>query len=139
MFLFLSPRHARLSRQIPSCKRTRLSCEWLESRRLLASVPLAPLTVDDQFATNEDSAVVGNVLAGAGADTAPQAVEHLRVAEVNGRPLSGAPIKLSTGATLDIGNDGSFTYDPRMSLGLQALATGQQITEEFTSRCSTSS
>lgn len=123
----------RSDREWQSRRRTRrLFGEKLESRHLLASVPLAPLPVDDTFATNEDTPVAANVFIGNGADRAAKAGQQLRVAEVNGQQVSAAPVELSSGATLDIHSDGSFTYDPRTSLDLQALAGGERAIDEFT-------
>lgn len=110
----------------------RLFCEQLEPRHLLASVSLAPIAVDDVYATNEDTIVAASVFTGAGVDLAGKAGQRLRVAEVNGQQLSSSPIVLSSGATLAMHSDGSFVYDPRTSLNLQSLASREQWTDEFT-------
>ncbi len=65
----------------------------------------APTAVDDAFVGNEDSQIIGNVLAdnGSGADS-----------DIDGDSLSvvAANITTANGGTVNLLADGSFTYDP---------------------------
>ena len=71
--LFESHCKPRLANRSKSQRRSQRCYEALESRQLLAVVPLAPLAGDDAFSTTEDQILVGNVIAGS-----PQAGQILR-------------------------------------------------------------
>lgn len=110
--------------------------EPLEPRQLLAIVPLAPLAADDVYGTSEDQILVGNIISGTtsgGADASAVAGLPLKIIEVDGQSLvtnySGAT---TAGATLEVTENGSFTYDASASASLRALATGTSLQDSFT-------
>jgi thermolabile hemolysin len=110
--------------------------EALEPRQLLAIVPLAPLAADDVYGTSEDQILVGNIISGTtsgGADASAVAGLPLKIIEVDGQSLvtnySGAT---TAGATLEVTENGSFTYDASASASLRALATGTSLQDSFT-------
>ncbi|HEX5092798.1 MAG TPA: Ig-like domain-containing protein, partial [Burkholderiales bacterium] len=79
-----------------------------------------PSATDDSYTTNEDTLLTGNVLDN---DT-----------DVDGDELSVAGAGTFTtarGATVVLGADGSFSYDPRGSAELQALAAGASVLDTF--------
>ena len=80
----------------------------------------APEAADDVRATDEDTAIIGNLLAN---DSDPEN-DALTV-------LSAGTYTTSHGARLAIGTDGSFTYDPTVSAELQALAQGASVVDSF--------
>jgi VCBS repeat-containing protein len=85
----------------------------------------APDAVNDSAATNEDTVVVGNVLDGSlgGLDT-----------DIDGDTLtatSTGTFASKLGGSVTMGADGSFTYDPRGSATLQALAAGASAVDSF--------
>ncbi len=90
-----------------------------------------PVAADDDFTTDEDTPVGGNVLAdnGHGADVDPGG-GPLTVTEVNGVAADvGNLVVLPSGALLTLNSDGSFTYDPNGQF--DALAPGDQTTDTF--------
>ncbi|WP_161604566.1 SGNH/GDSL hydrolase family protein [Roseiconus nitratireducens] len=103
----------------------------MERRHLLASVSLTPIAADDQFSTDEDSVVLGNVLTSDRLDGSVAPGLTLRVAEWNGQPVGSSPIFLPSGAILTVEEDGDFHYDPRTSADLQGLAGGESAVDTF--------
>ena len=95
----------------------------------------APVAQDDQFSTDEDTALNGNLLAdnGAGADSDPNS-DALTVTQVNGQAASvGVPILVSTDghdASLTVNADGSVSLDPQGNFDY--LAPGEEATITFT-------
>ena len=87
---------------------------------------------DDQVETDQDTAVVGNVIdgdaSGLGADSHDDD-EPLTVTKVNGVALGGA-IVLASGALLTVAADGTFTYEPNGQLDF--LGDGESLEETFT-------
>ncbi|ACV67860.1 beta strand repeat-containing protein [Desulfohalobium retbaense] len=81
----------------------------------------APQALDNQYSTNEDSSVGGNVITDTGfddelnttgVDSDPEN-DPLTVTAVNGTAInSGDTITLASGALLTMNSDGTFTYDP---------------------------
>jgi hypothetical protein len=91
-----------------------------------------PVAEDDAVATDEDSAVNGNVLAdnGNGGDSDPDG-DTLTVTQVNGNALNvGSQITLASGALLTLNANGAFDYDPNGQF--ENLATGDSTTDSFT-------
>jgi VCBS repeat-containing protein len=91
----------------------------------------APATQDDEFATNEDTTVNGNVLAdnGNGPDDDIDG-DPLTVTHVNGSTANvGTQIVLASGALLLLNADGSFAYDPN---GQFDLGSGDSAQDSFT-------
>jgi len=75
-----------------------------------------PTAEDDDFTTNEDTVLNGDVLVdnGNGADSDPDTSDTLSVSEVNGNPGDvGVQIALGSGALLTVNATGTFTYDPK--------------------------
>ncbi len=92
----------------------------------------APIAEDDVIATDEDTAVSGNVLAdnGNGADSDVEG-DALTVTEVNGNAAGvGTQITLASGALLTLNADGSFDYDPNGQF--ESLGVGDTTTDSFT-------
>ena len=92
----------------------------------------APVGADDAFATDEDTAIAGNVLAdnGAGADSDPNS-DLLQVTAVNGDAADvGVTITLGSGASLTVEANGSMSYDPTGAL--DSLAVGDTLADGFT-------
>ncbi|MEM7254236.1 MAG: DUF4347 domain-containing protein, partial [Pseudomonadota bacterium] len=90
---------------------------------------------DDQYATSNSATISGNVITdntGNNVDVAPVVTDTLSITQVDGAALTGNPIVLSSGATLTIGTDGSYQYDPSTSSTFAALATGATATDTFT-------
>ena len=112
--------------------------ETLESRQLLAIVPLAPLPANDAYVTGEDHVLVGNVIAGTangGADTSAVAGLPLKIIAVNEQPVVGNnSVATGSGAAVQIAENGSFSYDASASASLRALATGSSQQDAFTYR-----
>jgi phospholipase/lecithinase/hemolysin len=121
----------------PTGQRRRLGCslETLESRQLLALVPLVPSAADDQYQVQEDQVLVGNIVAGTpagGTDSSAKPTLPVQVIAVNGQPtVGGGTLALDSGATLEIAADGSFSYDPSTSQVLSALPTGDSAVDSF--------
>ena len=93
----------------------------------------APVAEDDDFSTDEDTAIIGgNVLAdnGNGADSDVDASDVLSVSAVNGQGTAvGSQIVLASGALLTLNSNGTFDYDPNGAF--EALATGESDTDSF--------
>ncbi|AFY76517.1 hypothetical protein Ple7327_1106 [Pleurocapsa sp. PCC 7327] len=94
---------------------------------------VVPVANNDNFSTNEDTAINGNVLVdnGNGADSDPNS-NPLTVTAVNGTAVSsGTPttIILGSGASITMNADGTFSYNPNNAY--QTLAVGQTATEAF--------
>ncbi|WP_108262110.1 Ig-like domain-containing protein [Mangrovicoccus ximenensis] len=85
-----------------------------------------PVATDNAYATDEETAVVGNVLAddtGAGVDSDADG-EALAVTHVEGRPIADGPVTLVSGAVVSMNPDGTFSYDPAGALdGIRAGGT----------------
>lgn len=90
-----------------------------------------PVAADDTFATNEDTAIFGNVLLdnGNGADTDADD-PNLTVTRVDGAERIGMAIALDSGAHLLVNADGSFEYDPAGIF--DDLSPGDAVAEMFT-------
>ena len=118
-----------------SRRRTQRCYETLETRQLLAVVPLAPLAANDAFTTTEDQILAGNVIAGSlggGADSSATPGLPMKIVELNGQAASiGTSLTLATGASLAISGDGSFSYDPSTSPSLSAIPAGQTEQDSF--------
>jgi hypothetical protein len=104
--------------------------EYVFSNPVTITVPVAN---NDNFSTNEDNSFSGNVLAdnGNGVDSDPNS-NPLTVTAVNGTAVSsGTPttITLSSGASVTMNADGTFSYNPNNAY--QSLAVGQTATEAF--------
>ncbi|RFB01423.1 beta strand repeat-containing protein [Parvularcula marina] len=92
----------------------------------------APTAQDDAFTTDEDNAVMGDVLVdnGNGPDTDTDG-DPLTVNAVNGDEANvDQQITLASGALLTVNSDGTFTYDPNGQFDY--LAVGESTTETFT-------
>ena len=93
----------------------------------------APVTMDDQFTTDEDTAVIGaNVLVdnGSGADSDVDSSDTLTVVAVDGDASRvGNSYMLASGALLILGADGTFDYDPLSAFN--GLAVGESDTDTF--------
>ncbi len=93
----------------------------------------APDAVDDDFATDKDSGVFGNVLAdnGNGADSDPDGGTSLIVTHVNGSAAAvGSQILLPSGALLMLNADGSFLYGTNGAF--EALGDDESFADSFT-------
>jgi VCBS repeat-containing protein len=92
----------------------------------------APVAQDDEFVTNENTAVNGNVLAdnGNGPDDDVDG-DPLTVTHVNGSTANvGTQIVLASGALLLLNADGSFAYDPNGQF--EELGAGDSAQDSFT-------
>ncbi|MEM6309827.1 MAG: Ig-like domain-containing protein, partial [Pseudomonadota bacterium] len=92
----------------------------------------APVARDDDFGTDEDTGISGNVLSdnGNSADSDVDADDTISVTAVNGVPASvGAQITLASGALLTLNADGTFDYDPND--GFESLGTGDTASDGF--------
>ena len=86
----------------------------------------AAAAVPDQFVTNSNALLTGNVLAN---DLDPEA-SGLEVALVNQSKVNvGNKITLSSGAIVKINSDGSLTYDPNGQF--DSLMLGESIVDTF--------
>jgi VCBS repeat-containing protein len=97
-------------------------------------VNAAPVARNDNFSTDEDTALSGNLFQsnGFGADSDPGG-DPFTVTAINGAAYApGTPLVLPSGATVVIGANGALSYDPTTSAGLQALADGQNAQDAFT-------
>jgi len=93
----------------------------------LAGVDDAPIAQDDTSSTNEDSAVLVNVLAND--FDVDDAV--LTVISINGQaPVVGNTIVLASGAQLTPQADGTYLYDPNGQF--ESLAAGDVAADSFT-------
>ncbi len=93
----------------------------------------APDAVDDDFSTDKDSGVFGNVLAdnGNGADSDPDGGTSLIVTHVNGSAAAvGSQILLPSGALLMLNADGSFLYGTNGAF--EALGDDESFADSFT-------
>lgn len=93
----------------------------------------APIAADDDFSTDEDNVLSGDLLAdnffGPDVDIDNGAI--LGVTEINGIPVfDGEPVVLASGAILLIRNDGTFDYDPNGAF--DGLAEGATAPDSFT-------
>ncbi|MEM8714458.1 MAG: Ig-like domain-containing protein, partial [Cyanobacteria bacterium P01_G01_bin.4] len=93
---------------------------------------LAPAAIDDDFSTDEDIVLSGNVLLdnGNGADSDPEG-DPLAVTQVNGNTADvNSQIVLTSGALLTLNTDGIFSYDPNGQFDF--LPEGDTATDSFT-------
>ncbi|MDA5556024.1 Ig-like domain-containing protein [Shimia sp. MMG029] len=93
----------------------------------------APDAVDDSLTTDEDSALLGDLLAdnGSGADSDVDSSDTLTISEVNGVAANvGSQITLGSGALLTVNADGTFDYDPNGAF--ETLSVGQSGADSFT-------
>jgi VCBS repeat-containing protein len=97
-----------------------------------------PRTVDASlYATAENVQISIGVANGLLQNDSDPDSATISVAEVNGVAASvGAVIAIASGAQIQVNADGSFTYDPRTSLTLDALAVGETFQDTFTYRVS---
>jgi phospholipase/lecithinase/hemolysin len=109
--------------------------ESLEPRQLMAIVPLAPTAVNDAYTTGEDQVLTGNFIAGTssgGTDVSAAVGLPLKVIEVNGASIVPSDtVPLPSGATLDIADSGSFSYDVSSSGSLSSLPAGSSQLDSF--------
>jgi len=92
----------------------------------------APVAAPDNFATDEDTAVIGNLLDdnGAQVDSDPDG-DPLVVSAVNGVAAAvGNEITLASGALLTVNADGTFRYDPNGQF--EDLNVGDSVSDSFT-------
>ncbi|NET36426.1 MAG: DUF4347 domain-containing protein [Cyanothece sp. SIO1E1] len=100
---------------------------------------LAITAIDDDFSVDADAALTGNVLVdnGNGPDVDPEG-DPLSVTAINGVAVapSGSETVLvgSSGATVTINSDGTFSFDTNG--GFDSLAPGETATETFTTTIS---
>lgn len=93
----------------------------------------APIAQDDAGATDEDTALVGNVLNdnGNGPDSDVDG-DALTVTELDGNAADvGNPVRLAAGGALTLNADGSFTFDPAGFFAFEALGDGESATITF--------
>ena len=93
----------------------------------------APVAQDDEFAGDEDTPIMGDLLAenGFGADTDIDAGDVLTVSRIDGAPVvDGQTVFLASGAALTISADGSFIYDQQGVF--DQLAQGSATIDTFT-------
>jgi len=93
----------------------------------------APIARDDAASTDEDTALVGNVLLdnGDGPDSDVDG-DALTVTEIDGAAADiGNPIRLAAGGALTLNADGSFTFDPAGFFAFEALGDGDSATITF--------
>ncbi len=92
-----------------------------------------PVAFDDNFSADEDNVLAGNVLNDNGNGGDVDANGHaLAVVRVDGSAGNvSTELTLTSGATLFVGSDGGFIYDPRGSALLQALDTGESSQDVF--------
>ncbi len=94
----------------------------------------APDARDDVFSTFEDVALTGSVFAnnGNGFDSDPDN-DPLTVVALNGQTAAiGQAVTLASGASVTLGANGIFTYDPQAAF--IDLVAGQTATDQFTYR-----
>ncbi len=92
----------------------------------------APVAADDALATDEDTAITGNVFSdnGNGPDSDANG-DTLTVSAVNGAAAAvGSQIVLASGARLTLNSNGSFVYDPMGAF--DDLSPGEADTDGFT-------
>jgi VCBS repeat-containing protein len=97
----------------------------------------APVATNDAFTTTEDIALTTDNLMkndnGSGIDTDPDLADTLVVSAINGIAGNvGKTISLKSGSSLRVNLDGSFVYDPTVSIQWQSLPAGQVGSETFT-------
>ncbi|WP_425404062.1 Ig-like domain-containing protein [Hwanghaeella sp.] len=92
----------------------------------------APDALDDDFVTDEETVLSGNVLDdnGNGSDNDPDTTDGRTVTAVNGTPLGAGAITLVSGALLTMNAAGAFDYDPNGQF--DSLAVGETATDSFT-------
>ena len=79
----------------------------------------APVAGDDAFATDEDTAIAGNLLTN---DSDPDGDALI---------INASGSSSTLGAAVTIGSDGAFTYDPGLSPVLQLLNAGETVADTF--------
>ena len=98
----------------------------------LTGVGEPPLGTEDEYATDEDTPVAGNVITddtGNGVDSDPDG-DPITVTTVEGRPITDGLFTLVSGAIVTMAPDGSFTYDS--SSAQNDLGAGATGTDTFT-------
>ena len=103
----------------------------------------APDAIDDRYFLKADTPFLGSVFAanGAGPDIDPDQGDTFTVTAINGglSPV-GQSFQLQSGATLTLGANGTFSYDPTASLRLEALDdTDAPVYDSFTYQITDSS
>jgi len=90
----------------------------------VAAVNDAPVAVAQAATTDEDTVVTGNLLSSyhGGRDMDPDGDALVVVA---------ATLTTAHGATVTIGHDGSYVYDPRAAAALQALNESDSLVDSF--------
>ncbi len=94
----------------------------------------SPIAVDDVFATDEDTLLMGDVLAAnpTTADSDPDG-DPLSVVEVDGNGADvGVQITLSSGALLTLNANGTFAYDPNGAFESMGDADSAQDVFDYT-------
>ena len=86
-------------------------------------VPDGPMAVDDNFATDEDTAL--NI-------AAPGVLNNDSDPENDPLEVTAFDAVSAQGAAVSVAADGSFTYDPTGAANLQALAAGAMLDDTFT-------
>ena len=92
----------------------------------------APVATEDNYATDQNSPIFGNVVTddtGNGADSDGDG-DPIAVTMVEGRDITQGPITLVSGAIVTMSSDGSFSYDP--AGGLNDLRVGASRIDTFT-------
>ena len=91
-----------------------------------------PVAVNDAVSTNEDTLLIGNVLAAN--PTTPDSDPNndaLTVTEINGNAANvGTSVTLTSGALLNVSASGNFVYNPNGKF--ESLGTGATATDSFT-------
>ncbi|MCB9857582.1 MAG: tandem-95 repeat protein [Phycisphaerales bacterium] len=93
----------------------------------------APVAQDDAASTDEDTALMGNVLNdnGNGPDSDIDG-DALTVTELDGNAADiGNPVRLAAGGALTLNADGSFTFDPAGFFVFEALGDAESATVTF--------
>jgi len=86
-------------------------------------VPDGPMAVDDDFATDEDTALV---------IAAPGVLNNDSDPENDPLEVTAFDALSAQGAAVSVAADGGFTYDPTGAANLQALAAGAMLDDTFT-------
>ncbi len=91
---------------------------------------------DNEYTVSKTSTVAGNFIlddTGDDIDIDPEdGTATLVLTQIDGKNINNGPVILPSGATLYIGADGAFTYDPSTSTAFSDLSSGQSATDTFT-------
>ncbi|MCA9052783.1 MAG: tandem-95 repeat protein, partial [Planctomycetaceae bacterium] len=96
----------------------------------------APVATDDTNTTDEDTAVMGNVLTDGTPDSdVDDIVASLTVTQVQGSAANvGMQVTLASGARVTVNSDGTYTYNPNDKF--ESLGVGDTAMDSFTYRIS---